>query len=782
MQGSGALPSLSLEEELAALEAPSTDTTTEPVAAPAPTPPPAPVAATSTPEGGNDQGAVIDAAQSIKGSGLGYAASAIAGTLKSQLDPILYDALRVPMFERNAREAENFMLGVPVKIGTGVLRVANGAVSAALDAWAGAGLAEPHFANDFAMSTQEDLKDLNAQFKKEFGDNFGFAVAEFGGEVLPFLTLPHIAIPKLAMEGLAAFAANTGMAATLGAAEGAAMGAIAPVEGDTMEDRTNRRQQNALVSGALGGVIRGGAENVEALKNWIPETLMRIRETKGEFVARGLQLQRLTGVKFRLDQIIDDAQVDKWVGQLKGSSYKAERLSRHIVDQQVKDMRSYFEKVIKGNRSAGKHMEVYDTFRTVLGDAASGTGLIGTRKTNAARNFGAAKQAGAEIYLGNTLSALDELIEENTSVMAMSGNLAVANEMRRLKVRIMDMAHGKTAAQVEKLNAGGVMALEEILVGGGKVSPKELQVALASVGDAAKGKGVIFKDLETEAQRGPAKKLFAALNRDLDDAIDEGRAGAAALKRARDQYREDSILIDELEETALGKLFKGIDAKQPNPEQVGTALLQMVPSEINQTMRVLGENNPALVEGLQEWVLHRAIKSAEVVGQAGAESTSWVPAKMLNLLHGQKSTQPGFGGVVASSASEAFDAWFGSNPKLHRRVMTGMEAVQRIMVNNERTGGKTVARLRNLAYSAFNLNKGAAASFATDWLTTKMIPKYVMHADSMQALEALSKPIDSTGAIAAMSILASRWLEANPRANEEAAAAEQMGQGAAPGM
>ena len=714
----------------------SAEAANAPPAAPVATP--APPAASAAPAPATPASAVAGAMGAVaKGS----------AWLGDNIDPIVADALKIPTIEREAKRIATQQFGEMVKFSEGVMHVKSGAWSVGLDLAEKLGLVDQGTADTFSRMDTEGRRVFDAAFKAQFGGGFGFAVAELGGEVLPFMAFPPWAIPKAFASGVARVAAGFGM----GAAEGAAMGALNPVEGDTIDERMSQRGMGAALGAAVGGPVRAVGEGATLLKNWFPNALKRAITRNGKYAARGIELQDQVGFEASLVQLIDDPELLKFRNAKRAADPAFEVAERAREDAQALAVKTYFEKLVPpGSEDLPDH--VAKMYAQVLGDDA--TGLIGARKLNAGRNFAAADEAGATVYLSNTLSTIDDIIARHSGVGASPASLSLAKQMEGLKVSIAE-------------------------AGGGVISPRELQYRLEEWGRAAKGTGAVFKDMDTAAQRRPAAQMFSALNDDLDEAINAGTKGAAELRRARDQYRMDSVPIRQLQRSALGKLFKGIDEDVPSPEAIGAALLKMKPSQIKQTVEILGSVDPGLRTGLQNYFLSRALEHAKQPGPLGA--VNFVPAKMLDLRKGNLGGATGAGGLSSYSADEVFNAVFPDSQ--HRQmVLDGMEAVRYIMVNNDRTGGRALPRLRNLAYSLANMNRGAAAAFAMDWLSAKAIPSYVNDPKSIAALQELSKPLDSTKAIAALTVLSNRWLQVNPDANEEAAAAEQMGQIAAPGM
>lgn len=123
---------------------------------------------------------------------------------------------------------------------------------------------------------------------------------------------------------------------------------------------------------------------------------------------------------------------------------------------------------------------------------------------------------------------------------------------------------------------------------------------------ASYGKGSAFKNLETAAQRRPAKQIFTAFNKALDDTIESFDGGftasaddainsqvASNLKKARDQYRADSELIDQLENSFIRDFIAPGATK--SKAAVVDRFQKLQPEEIETAFQLLKANGEDLV-------------------------------------------------------------------------------------------------------------------------------------------------------------------------------------------
>lgn len=695
------------------------------------TPPEAPQAA---PEASAPSATPQDMMTAIGEAGSAVAADVRAGTSEAQpqkspfMDNALFrfeddlaEASNVPLFK--AFKPAQALTGAAIKVGEGVVTLTEAGAQIGLDTAEKLGIVPRGTADDWKFMDEEEKKAVDRQFKADFGDHYGFAVAEATGAILPFFLLPTKTIPP-EVQGLFKRLILGGM---LGTAENAAQGLFQPVSGDTIDERNAQRGGNALMSGAIGGGARVVTEAVTWGKNWIPNAIKAAYDNGGrELYERGVQVSKRTGVKYKLSQLLQDPEIEMLErGARAGMS--GERVARNIENQQAFDAKAYFEGLLREMpERMGRTVE--NAFFRVLGNDKEG--LVGARLANAKKNFAAAKGAGAEIYLENTFAKIDEII-----------------------ARYQKPGMGPGAPRAAKL--AQQLRNDLAMNGGGLVDPENLQMLLERYGAATKGKENLFGQLlDKETGQTIAKQVFGALNDDLDLAVTQGLKGAEELRFARDQYRVDTGAIESLEETALGKLF-GTKA-QPTLEDVETAVKNMDPTEIRQTLGILGKTNPAGKERLQQFWLKQAFENARVEGPAGG--ADFIPAKMLDLRSpGSKNS--------SYTARDTFDAVFPEGDPMRQSVLDGVEAVKYLMVNNNNTGGVTRVKLRQLAYAVTNMNAGAGAAFVSDLLTPSFIGKMVMDPDSVRALDELTKPLETARHVAAMNVIFNRWI--NTTSEEE---------------
>lgn len=146
---------------------------------------------------------------------------------------------------------------------------------------------------------------------------------------------------------------------------------------------------------------------------------------------------------------------------------------------------------------------------------------------------------------------------------------------------------------------------------GEKLTASQTQRLLQIYGQASAGTGAIFKDLDTAQQRLIAGRLQKALFDDVGAAaegMDQASAIAKALTKARDNYRQNSQAINELEKSVLGRLFGAEYEKAP--ERIAQTIKNMKPSELRQSMDILNKADPVTSQSVKRYLVEDALATA----------------------------------------------------------------------------------------------------------------------------------------------------------------------------
>jgi len=584
------------------------------------------------------------------------------------------------------------------------------------------GLMDKGSLEEFNKMTKQDRKAFNESFRKEFGDEAAFTIAEVLGRLAPALAVPAGAglpgaVGTGALFGAAEFTEdNFGQNVAIGAATGA----LGPIINAVPAFRKFLRNQI--------GVSKKGRQIIKAIDDFPDKADDEIAKLIGadkalikqaRFAKEGLDLINDTGVDLKLSQITGDVR-QEWLERVARDSEIGERLGREIETKQI--VQSYklwkrtaaklFPKSKILRRAADPNSvrfgeQVNKAFHSILGDVKKGTGLLGKRAVTAKKDFAIIDKVTGNkpiIELNNFRNTITDLIAENSGRAAGSQQLRLAKELTGLLERF-----------------------DEIPLATGK----EMQLLLHNYGRAAKGKTQIFKSLQESFDKRPYRMLYGAIAKDLDDAAEGGTEIAQLLANARNNYAMNTALIDEISESSIGALFGA--TKKPTIDAIEDSFFRMKPAAIKETMQVLAKADPTLQRQLQRFWLERWMLGATKT--ASKDVFPFVAGKMAELR-----TDPAFKAVFNDAESQ-------------KLVKKGIDVARRIVMNNQRTGGKTVSRLKEFAGVLASRDPTFVARLGSEIFTPKLISKALLDPEGIKALDALTKPYNQNMAAAILTTL-----------------------------
>lgn len=250
--------------------------------------------------------------------------------------------------------------------------------------------------------------------------------------------------------------------------------------------------------------------------------------------------------------------------------------------------------------------------------------LVATRRAQAAADFGRATEAtgGAPIVVPtNFIKVLDDYIKEGASPTATQEQIATASQAKKALSSLVENPSPPGAI----LDASGSPMQAAPGAPYKKITVKDLQNGLDGYGEAARSPGTITGGLKTASERRFANAAKHAFESDLDAAADSGKGeGAAALKVARDNYRNISGKIGDIQQTALGKIVGGAQRNAQGelvlfPERLSARFMSMEPTEIKATLKFLDQEHPDVAKMARRHTLEAAYqKASEGVGQSAA--------------------------------------------------------------------------------------------------------------------------------------------------------------------
>ena len=154
---------------------------------------------------------------------------------------------------------------------------------------------------------------------------------------------------------------------------------------------------------------------------------------------------------------------------------------------------------------------------------------------------------------------------------------------------------------------------------------------------AAKGTGIIFKDLHPSENRRYAIQLFDAIEKDFDAAANNANGPVGdALKIANANYKRAMESINYIQTSALGKLlgkdvvdslYSGNTVSTEGLEKLTKSVLRMEPSELTQVRNILGQHAPDVLQDWKAWTLAEAMRKGEALSPSMGSRIRFDPAK-----------------------------------------------------------------------------------------------------------------------------------------------------------
>jgi hypothetical protein len=241
-------------------------------------------------------------------------------------------------------------------------------------------------------------------------------------------------------------------------------------------------------------------------------------------------------------------------------------------------------------------------------------------------------------------------------------------------------------------------------VGNRSVSGQDAQLALKELGQQAKGSGSIFKEIDSASGKRYSRMLFGAMMDDVEIAAQSSKDinQATALKAARANYKANSAALDEIENTALGKLLG--TGKVQSAEEISSKFLSMDPSEVKAAIGILSKADPAVVKDVQRYYIQNALDKA-VEGKGFLEG-DFKSNRFLNSLPDKKT----------------FNSVFGGDPKAYEEIKDLATILGRIDKNSAKAGGsQTAQRLFAADNNKLPDSKWKAVKMLGDYIKSKFI-------------------------------------------------------------
>lgn len=368
---------------------------------------------------------------------------------------------------------------------------------------------------------------------------------------------------------------------------------------------------------ALRGGIMTARGALTSPTGQVPATvddLLRVgRMTPGE--ATGSRVQLATEARVEATPRIE----------AKGTSFR---------QAQAKDVSSFLDDVFKRASSQAVSPEQATTAAFTAFNNY-GKALTSQLRSQAAKDFGAAKASGGRI---DTTPVVSIVSEQLASIPPEVASLApVRNALQKIIDEYSIPAQAEVVTPSTILGPTGQPASVSITpavpAGLREISIDRLQKNLSAWGEAVYsgkadfGKGNIFEGVAPGQVKGIALSVLRGFRDSLDQASTEGIAGADKLIKARDNFKANLAKIEEYSNVPLTKYFDVETVSALTPERVIDKLAQVKPSERKFLAEVL-QNSPdgaAIFDTVRRQQFNQVLSRAtEAAAGAAAERPDFV--------------------------------------------------------------------------------------------------------------------------------------------------------------
>jgi hypothetical protein len=338
---------------------------------------------------------------------------------------------------------------------------------------------------------------------------------------------------------------------------------------------------------------------------------------------------------------------------------------------QAQDVSSFLDNVFKRASSQAVSPEQATTSAFTAFNNY-GKALTGQLRSQASKDFGAAKSSGGKI---DTTPVVSIVSEQLASIPPEIAALApVRNALQKIIEEYSIPAQAEVITPSTILGPTGQPASVSITpavpAGLREISIDRLQKNLSAWGDAVYsgkadfGKGNIFEGVAPGQVKGIALSVLRGFRDSLDQASTEGIAGADKLIKARDNFKANLAKIEEYSNVPLTKYFDVETVSALTPEKVIDKLSKATPSERRFLAEVL-QNSPdgaSVFDTVRRQQFNQILDKAYNAG-AAADSPEFVVKSALAELSKRKGD---------------FDYLF-TNPKDKADALTAMQYMQKVL-------------------------------------------------------------------------------------------------------
>lgn len=423
---------------------------------------------------------------------------------------------------------------------------------------------------------------------------------------------------------------RAGRAAT-GAAGGVALGKAAPyiVEAAGAPIATGGKVIDAAQKAAgkvLGPIVQPAARGALLSDNQVFGGGLNKALTSST-AEEGARLGKKLGVNFSAGELTGNAAA-------RGAEDALANSARHATAF-AEANQGKTNKIIENFNKTLNEVSPEGTSRTGIGEKVTNAyrstieALRSARSAQAKMDFEVADQAAGgkpTIEPSNFIGVLKKFVAEGSSDIATPAQKEAAGQAEKMLKGLTEPPPKVSTI----LDANGRPIQSAPAPGYKKITINDLQNGLATYGEGAKSpSGGIWKSLATASDRRFSQEAKSALDADLDAAASSGQgAEGQALKIARDNYRQASAKISDIQKTTLGKMIGSAEKDSAgnvviSPEGLADKFTAMEPTEIKNTLKFLDEHHPDVAASVRRYTLEKAFKDAlEGSGQRGAGTTN----------------------------------------------------------------------------------------------------------------------------------------------------------------
>lgn len=317
--------------------------------------------------------------------------------------------------------------------------------------------------------------------------------------------------------------------------------------------------------------------------------------------------------------------------------------------EQAQSVETYLDKLF--NRAATKTMNPEELTTSVVSSFQNyGKALSGKLRSDAAKDFNAAKNAGGTV---NTQPVLDVVTQKLAAIPPeVKGLDNLKSSLNRIvdEFAIPEIPETRTASTI--VGPSGQPAAVTITPGTPAraldISIDRLQKNLSAWGEAAHtgkidfGKGNIFEGVAPGQAKGIALDVLKGYRNALDEAIANNVPGAEKLKIARDKFSANINKIEEFSNRPLTKAFDVENVSELVPEKVASKLKELPPSQRAVLIDVM-QNHPdanIVLDTIRKSKFDEVLSKAQAPGAALNEPTFNIEVALKEL--GKKEGEFGF--------------------------------------------------------------------------------------------------------------------------------------------